>query len=129
MSWSDSSNVQELREKVESVEQDAARLLSVLQQLSQSLTSRTAASAKTTASHTAATERLSKLASSSTQQLKTVWDDFLNETVQLRQHFEVISALAEKASNTRQQVLRLEADIARLPVSKKSSQQAPSYQK
>lgn len=105
---------QHLQSRVDTIEHDAARLISILQQVSESLSTRTSAAASMAAGHVIVSEELSSLAKGSTEQLQATWHKFLSQISQLRQYFDVISTLADKTAQVRQQVIRLEQQVMRI---------------
>lgn len=105
---------QHLQSRVDTIEHDAARLISILQQVSESLSTRTSAAASMAAGHVIVSEELSSLAKGSTEQLQAAWHKFLSQISQLRQYFDVISTLADKTAQVRQQVIRLEQQVMRI---------------
>lgn len=108
------TTVESLRQSANMIDDHVQRLIIMLRMVNQSLTGRTSQAAIMTNSHVATTRQLSHVATIATSQLDQLSRTFLQNIAQLRQHFRTIKALAQATAQVRAQVLRLEAQVARL---------------
>lgn len=103
-----------LRQQLDAFQQHITQLEVALNQVNESLASRTAHAAAITASHASTTRQLSQVALASTDQLVHLSRSFSQSTDHLRAQFRTIKSLADTTARVRAQLSHLEAQVARL---------------
>lgn len=110
----DHMTVNRLRQSAHAMDEHVRQLLATVDVLNESLTSRVRHAACVTAQHSRTTEQLSQVSVTTTDRLERLTREFLRDISLLRNHFRIIKTLAETTSQVRAQVMRLEAQVARL---------------